>query len=314
MDGHDSRLSFGLSNRRLAHFLAVYDKGGMAAAARGLDVSQQALSKSIAALESFLDVPLFERTPLGVIPTFYAERLVERARNILAEAEIAASEIEALRGFRSGVVRLGSGPSLAARRVPKAIFELRRKLPDVGVGVTVHNTDQLLPLLLQGQLDFIVSAPIAGQEIDESLMVEPLGKEYDELVGRRDHPLRRLKDPHISDFAACTWIGEAASSHIIRRASGVFVKAGIAPFADVITTNSMDLIKSVILESDAVSLLHEELYADQFESGLIAPFDMAEFRMERDILMISRRNATLATPARRLMEILRRTIIDGTTR
>jgi len=299
------QINLDLSPSRLAYFLAIFDAGTLNAAAHTTGITQQALSKSLAKLEQSLGVTLFERTPLGLQPTLYAERLAERARTILAESEMAASEMEALRGFRSGLVRLGAGPSLAALRVPRVIAELRRRLPDVGVSVIVGNTDQLFPKLMQGTLDLIVSAPVPSFQSDESLVCENFGTEFDEVVGRAEHPLRNKQDISLADFSKFPWIGEAESSHVIRRASNVFVKAGLPPFVDVIMSNSMDFMTSVILETDTLSLLHPELYLRLYESGQIAPFHVPEFRMERQVRMYQRAGAKPMPAVRLTIEILR---------
>jgi DNA-binding transcriptional LysR family regulator len=206
------RLNLDLSHSRLVYFLAVYDQGGMNRAARELGISQQALSKSLLKLESSMGVSLFERTALGVKPTAYGERLAERARTIVSEAEMAASEIEALRGFRSGLIRLGVGPSFAARRAPAAVIELRRRTPDVGVSILVANTDILIPKLVQGELDLIISAPAKDTPSDERLIHQAFGLEYDEVVGRRDHRLRGTARPTLKQFANYPWIGEHNTS------------------------------------------------------------------------------------------------------
>jgi len=305
------KINLGLSPSRLAYFLAAFDEGTLNGAAQSIGITQQALSKSIAKLEQSLGVTLFERTPLGIQPTLYAERLAERARAILAESEMATTELEALRGFRSGIVRLGAGPTLAARRLPPAILELRRRLPDAGVSVIVDKTDRLIPKLIQGHLDLIVSAPDPSFSPAEKLICEKFGMEYDEVVGRIDHPLRGKEDLSLSDFSSFPWIGELDSSHIIRRAINVFVEANLPPFVDVITTNSMDMTKQLIMDSDAVSLLHPELYIRQYESGLIAPFDVPEFRMQREVRMY-RRVAAKPMPAVRLaIEILRTHLLSS---
>lgn len=293
-----------LSQSRLAYFLAVYDHGGLNRAALSLGISQQALSKSLRKLEESLDVSLFERTAFGVQPTIYGQRLADRARTILAESKMAAAEVEALRGFRSGLVRLGVGPSLAGRRAPRAVAELRRRLPDVGVSVIVGNTEGLFPLLMHGELDLIVSAPVPTVKADESLVYQPFGIEHDEVVGRAGHPLRKKAKPHLRDFSAYSWVGEDSTSHVIRRASQVFIQAGLPPFVDVITTNSTDVLKYLLISTDTLSLLHPEFYFREREAGLIAPFNVPEFKLRREVRLY-RRRASKASPAVRLMtEIL----------
>lgn len=55
--------------RQFRHFLAVLETGSFLGASKTMNISQPALSKSIASIESFYNVPLFKRLPRGVEPT-----------------------------------------------------------------------------------------------------------------------------------------------------------------------------------------------------------------------------------------------------
>lgn len=305
-------LNLDLSLQRFRYFLSVFDLGSINQAAATIGISQQALSKSLRILEKSMSVELFDRTPAGMVPTIYAQRLAERARNILIEAEMAASELEALRGFRSEHVRVGAGPTMAARRVPNALIELRKRLPDVGISVVVGNTDHLMPQLLAGQLDMIVSAPVDEVIMPDSIEYSTFASEYDEVVARADHPLRKKTDLKVADFARYAWIGEEATSHVIQRASKVFSKRGISPFVDVITTNSIEMMRSLIIATDALSLLHPELYSNEAKQGLIKPFDMTEFRMKRYVRLFRRQGVRPLPAVRLMLEIFERQLKQDT--
>ena len=68
--------------KQLERFLAVYDEGSLAKAAKTLGLTQQALSASLANLEDSLGARLFDRGPGGVTrPTassFWACRRIRR--------------------------------------------------------------------------------------------------------------------------------------------------------------------------------------------------------------------------------------------
>ena len=59
---------------RLKSFAAVAEAGHLTRAAEKLHISQPALSAQIKALEDELDLPLFERTPAGMILTAAGRR------------------------------------------------------------------------------------------------------------------------------------------------------------------------------------------------------------------------------------------------
>ena len=64
----------------LEKFLAVAEAGKIVTAADRLAVSQPALTRAIAALESRFGAPLFERRPTGVRPTALGVVAAEQAR------------------------------------------------------------------------------------------------------------------------------------------------------------------------------------------------------------------------------------------
>jgi len=109
--GPTNRLPFDL--RALEIFLSVCDTGAMAAAARLLDMTQPAVSQSIADLEARNGVLLFDRTvrPLGLTPAGWLLR--QRASALLAEALQIGPMLRETRKGRLPLVRIGLVDSLA---------------------------------------------------------------------------------------------------------------------------------------------------------------------------------------------------------
>lgn len=79
--------------RQLKYFLAVADARSFVSAASNLYISRQAVSKSIAQLESELQVELFMRDPSGAYLTPAGILFYERVRNSILELEQIQSEI-----------------------------------------------------------------------------------------------------------------------------------------------------------------------------------------------------------------------------
>ncbi|NEB80464.1 LysR family transcriptional regulator, partial [Streptomyces sp. SID14478] len=77
----------------LRTFVAVADEGQFQVAAAELDVSQQAVSKRVAALERELGVRLFTRVPRGARLTLDGQAFLPHARSVLRAAERAAASV-----------------------------------------------------------------------------------------------------------------------------------------------------------------------------------------------------------------------------
>src|SRR5260221_461039 len=80
--------------KHLEHVLEICRAGSFSAAARRLRLSQPALSKSIARLESQLHMHLFERTGGAARPTQLAELIAERGRALLVSSNSLSRELE----------------------------------------------------------------------------------------------------------------------------------------------------------------------------------------------------------------------------
>lgn len=91
------------SLRELRHFVAAADEGSFTDAAILLQVSQAAVSRTIAKLEASVGEPLLRRIPRGCELTNVGQQVLPAARRVLAEADRFTAALTA----RRSVLRLG---------------------------------------------------------------------------------------------------------------------------------------------------------------------------------------------------------------
>ncbi|MFG1925083.1 LysR family transcriptional regulator [Cryptosporangium sp. NPDC048952] len=116
-------------------FVAAADTGQFQEAAADLSITQQGVSRRIAALEKDLDVRLFARTPRGVQLTVDGRAFLPHARELLRVADRADASVRpGRRALRVDVV---------SRRVAAAthLQEFYRLHPDVGLDVVTLVAD-----------------------------------------------------------------------------------------------------------------------------------------------------------------------------
>ncbi|MGB9411696.1 MAG: LysR family transcriptional regulator, partial [Pseudolabrys sp.] len=123
-----------LSDLRL--FQAVVDRGGMARAAASLNISQPAVSKAIASLETTLRVRLLERNPQGVEPTIFGRALLDGGIAVFDELIKSVKQIEYLIDPTGGEVSIGCTEAGAAGFVPTVIAQLSQDYPRANFRVT----------------------------------------------------------------------------------------------------------------------------------------------------------------------------------
>ena len=114
-------MSIGVDLDAVRTFVAVADAGQFSEAAADLSITQQAVSKRIAALERDLGVRLFTRTARGARLTVDGQSFLPAARDLLqAEQRAAASVRPGRRALRVDVIGRGLAPAALLRGFHRA--------------------------------------------------------------------------------------------------------------------------------------------------------------------------------------------------
>src|SRR5262245_3255392 len=98
--------------RFLRTFVAIADSKGFTRAATRLNLTQSAASRQIHALESELDVRLFDRIGRRIKLTSEGENLLVRSRRLLSDAESLGERARALKSGQTGLLRVGAAPQI----------------------------------------------------------------------------------------------------------------------------------------------------------------------------------------------------------
>ena len=134
-------------------FLAVLDTGSLSGAAKQLGAQQPTLSRQLAALETQLGAPLFERTGRGVAPTALALAIADDARVMQQGAEQLQQRLSSQRARTSGVVRITTSQVAANYLLPPVLAALQAAEPGIEVELVASNQ---LSNLLRREADIAV--------------------------------------------------------------------------------------------------------------------------------------------------------------
>jgi DNA-binding transcriptional LysR family regulator len=177
-----------LDTRVLRYFVAVAEELHFTRAAARLYVAQQALSRDIRRLEQQLGVHLFTRTTRRVSFTPAGERLLVRARELLALQDRTIQELYDLHHGRPLLVDL-----LAEGHTPVRVLRAARdRVPHVELVARFHGGfGAALELLLAGRIDVAfgrsdgLAQPFpAAQLVRRLVRLEPMA-----LLLPQEHPL-----------------------------------------------------------------------------------------------------------------------------
>lgn len=198
----------------MKHFIAVARAENFTRAAKELNLSQSALSRSIQKLEDEIGQPLFERRPREVVLTELGEVFRERVREILKLTEDTFSFLS--EAGHHGRIRLGAIPTIAPYFLPKVLRGFSENNPEVTVQVQEDTTENLLQRCNRGEIDLaILALPVSAKYLqtealfdEELFVVVPTGHE---LASRskitpaviEDYPFVTLSEAHcLSDNIA----------------------------------------------------------------------------------------------------------------
>jgi LysR family nitrogen assimilation transcriptional regulator len=160
--------------KQLQNFCKVAEVGSLTAAASGLDLTQAALSRQLAMLESELQVALFRRTGRGLDLTPAGRRLLEQAHLVLQQM---AQIPRIVRGdSKAGRLSLAVGlpPSLARTIVVPLVEAFQTEIPEVAMRSVDGLSANLMDLVAAGKLDCAV---VYNTAPTDKVLLTPIAEE-----------------------------------------------------------------------------------------------------------------------------------------
>ena len=190
-------MSWGLTVdvRLMRYVVAIADEGSFQRAAERLHMAQPPLSRQIRDLERTLGVTLFERRPTRL--TEAGEVFVQRARRVLADADLLVEHTRQAGRGELGSVRLGYSVTAAYETLPKILADLRLARPGLGVEATEDWTRGLENGLADNLYDLVLARGIAARDGLERVAVR---REPFVALVASDHPLAGCGQVALSDF------------------------------------------------------------------------------------------------------------------
>jgi DNA-binding transcriptional LysR family regulator len=154
--------------RHLRYFVAVAEELHFRRAAERLYVAQPAVSEQVRKLEAELGVRLFDRTHRSVSLTAPGAALLEEARRVLHQADVAQRAARDAGRRELGRLRVGYLADALPPAVPKALSHFRNAAPGIEVAMESGRPLQLIDDVRQGRLDICVvslPAPVTGLRV-----------------------------------------------------------------------------------------------------------------------------------------------------
>jgi DNA-binding transcriptional LysR family regulator len=182
-------------------FLAVLNSGSLSGAARKLALAQPTVRKRIEALEARLGVPLFTRSPNGLIPTQQAISLGAYARTMAAASDAFVRAASAPTGGVGGTVRIAVSEFIGIEVLPAMLGPLRQQYPGLAIEIALSN---LSADLLDQEADIAVRMHRPTQD---ALVAKRVGAIPLRFFAHRDYVARRGLPKSVEELAGHDLIG-----------------------------------------------------------------------------------------------------------
>jgi LysR family hydrogen peroxide-inducible transcriptional activator len=251
----------------LKYLVALADTGHFGRAAQRTFVSQPTLSAQLKKLEEYLGVKLVERHPKNVQLTEVGKQIVARARHMLSEGDeilaLARNNTDPL----SGKLKVALIPTIGPYLLPRIMQKLRKALPQLGLMLYEHQTEDLLKRLKDGEIDLGILALPVDQDGLES---RRLYREEFTVALPSDNPLAQKPSIKTADLKGQTLLlledGHCLRDQALEVCSRIDVRE-----AEDFRATSLETLRHMVVAGLGVTLMPELAVESPFGSqrGLV---------------------------------------------
>ena len=279
----------------LQAFVAVAEHGSFSQAADQLHLTQPAVSKRIALLETELAVGLFDRPGRRVLLTEAGRALLPRARGILQELEDSRRLLRNLSGQVSGQLTVATSHHIGLHRLPPVLRRFVAAYPAVQLDMRFTDSELGCEAVLRGEAELaIVTLPtVARPPLQERLIwPDPLV-----AVAAREHPLAGEARVEAAQLAAYPAILPGSITFTRQIVDDYFARQKLQPRI-AFATNYLETIKMMV----AVGLGWSILPRTMVDDGLV---ELAgNLGISRRLGVVTHIGHTLSNAARAMLALL----------
>jgi DNA-binding transcriptional LysR family regulator len=247
-------------------FVRVVEAGGFSIVARELDMTQSAVSKQVAALESHLGVRLLNRTTRSLALTEEGERYFETARRLVDEVAEAEALLRQGQQQLTGWLRVAASVGFGLRVVLPHLDRFLAAHPDLKIDFKL--SDSVVDLVEQG-IDVAVRI---GELSDSSLIARRVGTSQGVVVASRSYiaALPAGLPPPIApgDLTRhpCIVYTELRTKNVWKfiGVDGVPVTVRVS---GPLQTNSSEVVRAAVLSGRGIAAPPSWMFHDELASG-----------------------------------------------
>ena len=285
-----------MDTQSLQAFLAVAESDSFSRAAEQLHLTQPAVSKRIATLETQIGARLFDRIGRRVTLTEAGQILLPRARQILIMVDDSRRALANLEGQIAGSLTLATSHHVGLHRLPPLLKDYTRTHPEVRLDLRFLDSEQAYQGVLDGELEIAVVT--LSPHPDPQLDVVPIWNDRLCFVCAPDHPLTRHGRLTLPDLCRFDAVLPGPMTFTRSLIESRFAAAGLSLSVG-LSTNYLETLKMMASIGLGWSLLPERLIG-----GELHELEVEHPPIQRQLGYVIHRSRTLSNATRAMLALL----------
>ena len=280
----------------LQAFLAVAETGSFSRAAEQIFLTQPAISKRIAALETELGTRLFDRIGRGIHLTEAGRTLLARSHVILRELDDVKRSISNLTGDISGELRFATSHHIGLHRLPEPLQRFHETYPGVRLDLHFMDSEKACFAVAHGEIELaIVTLP---PTFPPALKLDTVWDDPLDIVVSPTHPLAGQNDlpaKALLDYPAILPGPGTYTREIILKALGPLrdrIQVGMA-------TNYLEVLKMLAAIGLGWSALPRTMIDDS-----LSVVQIRKMALRRTLGIVTHASRTLSNAAQAMIRVV----------
>ena len=286
---------------RVETFLAVCQTMNFTRAAEQLHITHPAVSQHIHPLEEQYGAKLF-RSQGKQLQLTESGRLFFRTAAAMHHDDLRLREALHQENTRRRL-RFGATLTIGEYIMPGPLHRLLEREPDIQLYMLTANTQELLKLLDQGELDFPIVEGYFDKQAYDSLVY--CTQRYIPVCSAEhpfSHPVRRLED--LLEERLLVREPGSGTRNVLERALEVR-NLSVRNFRRVTELGSLNLIKSLACAGAGISFFYQPVVQQELEAGKLREIPLEDCSIYHDFTFLWRRGSLFAADYREIYSLLR---------
>ncbi|MFF0459027.1 LysR family transcriptional regulator [Streptomyces mexicanus] len=282
----------------------VADLGSLGRAAERLRISQPSASRRLSTLERGLGLVLVDRTRRGSRLTLAGQVVAGHARQVLDELDRLLAGAEKLRTRREAELRVAASLTIAEYLLPAWISELRRRRPELYIGLQVTNSEHVPELVESAEADI---GFIEGPRLARVMATRQVAEDRLVVVVDPGHPWARRREPlSARELSRTPLVLRESGSGTRQTLDRALYLAGCDRARPLVELGSTAAVRGAVIAGTGPSVLSELAVRGDLAEGRLVAVEVAGVDLTRELRAVWPTGRRLVGPAAELVAVARR--------